>query len=70
MSIPTQFLDEASIPAVPGVGDLPKADELVDSYFEFAGKLAEANRAFAKDLFAVWAPEAEKVEKVAKSEKK
>ena len=48
--------DRFSTPSLPGVDSLPKPDEFIDRYFDFAAKMAEANRAFYKEMVAVWAP--------------
>lgn len=54
--IPTQLLDEVSIPSLPGMEDLPSPTEMIDTSFEFAGKLAETTQAFYKELFDIWMP--------------
>lgn len=54
--IPTQLMDEVSMPSLPGMEDLPTPTEMVDNYFEFAGKLAGATQTFYKELFEVWTP--------------
>jgi hypothetical protein len=50
-------LDFSSMPAmswVPDLDEAPKADALVSNYFEFAGKMLEANRAFTQQLVGTW----------------
>jgi hypothetical protein len=54
--IPTQFFDEESLPSLPAMDELPKPAEIVDGYFDFATKVADANRAFYKELIEVWTP--------------
>ena len=53
--------------SLPGMGELPHPKELVDTYFDFAAKMTEANRSFYKEMLEIWAPEqpAEEVEKKA-----
>ena len=45
----------SSLPGVPDTEDLPKPDEMIDRYFDFAAKVAEANRAFYKQMVSAWA---------------
>jgi hypothetical protein len=52
--IPTQLVEE--MPSIPGIEELPTPTEMLDNYFEFAGKLSEASHTFYKELFAIWAP--------------
>jgi hypothetical protein len=51
-----QWLPKVELPradAVPAV-ELPKREELVASYFDFASRMLEANRTFVEQLFGVW----------------
>jgi hypothetical protein len=45
-----------STDSLPSLGDLPKGEELAASYFEFAGKMLEINRAFVEQMIGVWRP--------------
>ncbi len=54
--IPSQLMDEIPMPSVPGMDELPTPTEMIDNYYEFAGKLAGATQAFYKELFDVWTP--------------
>lgn len=54
--MPTQFFDEDSLPSLPAMDDLPKPAEMIDGYFDFAAKLADANKAFYKELIEIWTP--------------
>ena len=47
----------SNLPTVPGLEQLPSPAAMVDNYYDFAGKLAEANRAFFKEVFTIWMPE-------------
>lgn len=42
--------------SLPGMDDMPRPAELVDSYFDFAAKMADANRSFYKEMVSIWAP--------------
>ncbi len=46
--------DRFSAPSLPGVDNMPRPDELIDRYFDFTAKMAEANRAFYKEMVSVW----------------
>jgi hypothetical protein len=49
-------------PAIPGAGDLPKPDAVVDNAFDFAAKLLDAQREFAHSIIAAASPVLEKTE--------
>ncbi len=55
--IPTEMFDSASLPAMPGMGELPEPAEMIDGYFDFAAKVSDISRTFYKDMVAVWTPE-------------
>ena len=44
------------LPALPFTGRLPEPSSVVDDAFDFAAKLLESQRRFAKELFAAAAP--------------
>jgi len=44
---------------MPGMEDIPKPEELIDRYFDFASKMAEANRTYYKELVEIWSKPAE-----------
>jgi len=46
--------------SLPGVANMPKPNELIDRYFDFTAKMADANRSFYKEMVAVWAPSEQK----------
>ena len=43
-------------PVVPGAGNLPRPEEVVENTFEFAHRLLDAQRDFARSLIAASAP--------------
>jgi len=45
----------SSLPGMPDAEDLPKPEQMIDRYFDFTAKLAEANRAFYKEMVSAWA---------------
>ena len=45
----------SSLPGMPDAEDLPKPDEMIDRYFDFTAKVAEANRSFYKEMVSAWA---------------
>jgi hypothetical protein len=47
------------LPGLPGMDAMPEPTELVDRYFDFTSKMADANRAFYKEMLAVWTPKEE-----------
>ena len=55
-----QWMPKVELPTVDTDVELPKGQDLVASYFEFAGKMLSANRAFVESLVGVWAPAAPK----------
>lgn len=56
---------------MPGFEDMPSASEMIDRYFDFATKMAEANRTFYKELVSAWAPadEVDRAEATTKAKK-
>ena len=46
--------DRFSASSLPGVDSMPSPDELIDRYFDFTAKMAEANRTFYKEMVSVW----------------
>lgn len=50
---------------VPGMDEMPKPEELVDRYFDFTAKMAEANRAYYKELVDIWSGPAEEADEKA-----
>lgn len=63
--------DRFNVPAVPGLAALPTPTEMVDSYFQFADRLNEANHTFSRRMVEAWNADevAEKSEKAAKPAK-
>ena len=59
--------DQVRVPALPGMPEFPAPAELVDSYFDFADRLNDANHAFARQMLTVWSPADEKATKAEKS---
>ena len=48
--------DRFRIPAFDAMPELPGPAELVESYFDFASRIAQANRNFATEMVTIWAP--------------
>lgn len=42
--------------SLPSFDDLPKGEDLAATYFDFAGKVLEMNRAFVEQVIGVWTP--------------
>lgn len=68
--------DRFSMPTIDGMPELPAPTELVENYFDFASRVAQANRNFATEMVTIWtqttkapAPTPEKA-KATKSSKK
>jgi hypothetical protein len=47
-------------PTLPGVDELPKPEAVIDSAFDFAGKLLDAQHDFARNVLKAAAPVLEK----------
>ena len=65
-----KFLPKVELPSTdsfPSVDDLPKREELVSTYFDFAAKMMAANRTFVEQIVGVWAPAETKATKSAKA---
>lgn len=48
------------LPAIPGAGELPTPEAVVDNAFDFASKLLDAQHEFARSVIAAAAPVLEK----------
>lgn len=58
MNLPTADLPLADLPMaewLPKMDESPALDQMVGNYFDFAGKLMEANRSFMEQLVTSWA---------------
>jgi hypothetical protein len=51
-----------AVPALPGLEELPKPEAVIDNAFDFAQKLLDAQREFARGVVSAAAPVLEKTE--------
>jgi hypothetical protein len=50
-----QWLPKVELPSADTINvELPKREDLVASYFDFASRMLEANRTFVEQLLGVW----------------
>lgn len=57
--------------SIPSLDDMPRGPQLAATYFDFAGKVLELNRAFVEQIIGVWSPtDAEKPASKGKSKAK
>jgi hypothetical protein len=52
----SRWMPKVELPTVDTDVELPQGQDLVANYFDFAGKVLAANRAFVETLVGVWAP--------------
>ena len=71
IDLPMADLPLADLPMaewLPKMDETPALDQMVGNYFDFAGKLMDANRSFMEQLVATWAQSDDKAPAKAKTQ--